>query len=833
MNLKSYWLFGCFITWSLFAQVQAPYQFLPHYGKHVSYYHQVEDYFQHLVKNSNQIQHQVYGKTYQERNLNVYFISSEENLKNIETIRKQHLTNIGLLPGSKTKQDKAFVWLSFNVHGNEIGSIESALSVAYELVNPNNVVTKKWLKDVIVILDPCLNPDGFARYSHWLRDITGTQLHPGVTDREHMEPWPGGRQNHYVNDLNRDWAWQTQKESQLRIALYQQWMPMVHADVHEMGYNEPYFFPPAAEPFHEQITAYQRKFHQKIGELTSKKFDEKGWLYYSGERFDLFYPSYGDTYPSYNGAIGMTYEQGGIGAGRAVRQNNGQILTIQDRLEHHTKAILAAVELSYLERNNLIKEFHQYFIKSRTQPLGNFKSYVVKNSPKVEGLLQLLQKNKIEYQVANQNESLKGWHYQTGKEANFQMQPNDVVISVDQPRAVLTQVLMEPNHKLTDSLSYDITAWALPFAYGVETYGVKSFLKIADKGDTVLEKISKPVKFYAVAIPWNNVASAKILGALHQKQIKVRCLQKSINFDGKSFEKGTLIVTKADNLSVESLELLLQEITKDKLDVVYLQTGFGGKGGDIGGELYPFLASPKILLLGGLGVSNVDFGQIWHFLDERVYYPHSKVELAYFNRINFQDFNTVILTEGWYNLSDSQRKTLDEFVQKGGKIIAIGSALRLFEDREGYRLTKFAEEETANQQSKKLKERELNSRFDEYDSQERRSISNEVTGAIVENVVDDSHPLGFGLGKQYFSLKTSNQSFQLLKGAQNVIYVPKKYQSHGFIGAEIKSKLSENFTIAVDEIGRGKVVYMVDNPMFRGFWENGNLLFANAIFMGI
>lgn len=831
MNLKKYWLFGCFITWSLFAQVQAPHQFLPHYGKHVSYYHQVEDYFQHLVKNSNQIQHQVYGKTYQDRNLNVYFISSEENLKNLETIRKQHLTNIGLLPGSKTKQDKAFVWLSFNVHGNEIGSIESALSVAYELVNPNNIETKKWLQDVIVILDPCLNPDGFARYSHWLRDITGTQLHTGVTDREHMEPWPGGRQNHYVNDLNRDWAWQTQKESQLRIALYQQWMPMVHADVHEMGYNEPYFFPPAAEPFHEQITAYQRKFHQKIGELTSKKFDEKGWLYYSGERFDLFYPSYGDTYPSYNGAIGMTYEQGGIGAGRAVQQNNGQILTIQDRLDHHSKAILAAVELSYQERNNLIQEFHQYFIKSRTQPLGNFKSYVVKNSPKVEGLLQLLQKNKIEYQVANQNVSLKGWHYQTGKESNFQLEPNDVVISVDQPRAVLTQVLMEPNHKLTDSLSYDITAWALPFAYGVETYGVKSLLKIASKDNTALEKTIKPAKFYAVAIPWNNVLSAKILGALHQKKIKVRCLQKSINFDGKSFEKGTLVVTKADNLSTENLELLVQEITKDKLDVVYLQTGFGGKGGDIGGELYPFLTSPKILLLGGLGVSNVDFGQIWHFLDERVSYPHSKVELAYFNRINFQDYNTIILTEGWYNLTDSQRKTLDDFVQMGGKIIAIGSALRLFEDREGYRLTKFAEEETANQQSKKRKEKELKSRFDEFDSQERRSISNEVTGAILENVVDDSHPLGFGLSKQYFSLKTSNQSFQLLKGAQNVIYIPKKYQSHGFIGAEIKSKLSENFTIAVDEVGRGKVVYMVDNPMFRGFWENGNLLFANALFM--
>lgn len=133
------------------------------------------------------------------------------------------------------------------------------MTVAYELLNPSNETTKQWLKNTVVILDPCINPDGYSRYGNWLREISGKKTHPGLYDREHMEVWPGGRYNHYLFDLNRDWAWQTQIESQQRIKLYNQWMPQVHTDVHEMSYNSPYFSP-AAEPLHEFIEQYQKIF---------------------------------------------------------------------------------------------------------------------------------------------------------------------------------------------------------------------------------------------------------------------------------------------------------------------------------------------------------------------------------------------------------------------------------------------------------------------------------------------------------------------------------------------------------------------------------------------
>jgi uncharacterized membrane protein len=815
-----------------YTQTKSPAEFLPNYGKQVSYYHQVEKYFEHLVATSEWIQYKKYGETTQERNLNAYYISTPENLKNLEDIRKNHLNAIGLYPNKSTAfKDKTIVWLSFNVHGNEIGAIESAMSVAYELINPNNKDTKNWLQDIVVILDPCLNPDGFSRYSNWLRDVSGKKTHPGVSDREHMEPWPGGRQNHYVYDLNRDWAWQTQIETQLRMDLYHEWMPMVHADVHEMGYNEPYFFPPAAEPYHEQIAPFQRDFHKKIGEITSKKFDQEGWMYYSGERFDLFYPSYGDTYPCYNGAVGMTYEQGGIGAGRAIMLRNGEILTIQNRIDHHTKALLTVVELSFVQKEVLNKEFRAYFKDNRTKPKGKYQTYIVKSSPKNLELVKLLNRNRIESSFADETRKLSGYHYQSNKENAFTVEPNDLIIKVDQPRSVLTQVLFEPNQKLTDSLSYDITAWSLPFAHGIESYAVKGNLAIKTKSKVDAQIPAKSTNVYAYYIPWNNRSSARVLSLLHQNNIKVRSAKKEVTFDDIKVEKGGLIVTKGDNSKVPNFEQTVQNLIQEKYDFVTLGSGFAKKGGDLGGENYPLLKAPKVLVVGGSGVSNTDFGQVWFYMDQVIEYPVSTVELQNFNRVDLSDYNTLILPEGYYGFSDYQKKNIDDFVNKGGKVIAIGGAVTQFEDRPGYHLTKFATDDEKETVKKAVEEQVLSDRFLDYEGSERRSISGYVPGAIIENAIDTSHPLTFGLGAKYFSLKTTESNYKLLKGAQNVIYIPKKYQSFGFIGNNLKKQLEETVSYAVDNVGAGKVIYMIDNPLFRGFWENGNMLFSNALFL--
>jgi len=821
-----------FFSISFYAQVKSPAEFLPSYGRTVSYYYQVESYFDQLVQNSDMIQHKPYGQTTQERGLNVYYISTPENLKELENIRLTNLNQIGMTDTKPAAiNDKAIVWLSFNVHGNEPGATESAMSVAYQLVNPENKETKEWLQNTIVILDPCLNPDGFSRYGNWLRDVSGKNTHPGLNDREHMEPWPGGRQNHYDYDLNRDWAWQTQIETQQRMVLYNDWMPMVHVDVHEMGFNEPYFFPPAAEPMHDFITQAQRDFHNAIGDMTSKKFDTEGWNYYTRERFDLFYPSYGDTYPSFNGAVGMTYEQGGIGAGRAVTMSNGNILTLQDRINHHTAAVLTAVETASWKKDKLVKDFRAYFKNSREDLKGKYKTYVIKNSGKNEQLARLLKRNKIQYSYAAESKKTSGYNYQSDKEKDFTIEPNDIIVRADQPKALLTQVLFEPAQRLTDSLSYDITAWALPHAYGVDSYALKGNLSIDTKQEIKIKGKFEYERIYAYYVPWNGRGSAKTLSLLLKSGIKVRSSRKASAFRGIKVSPGDLVILKGDNAQLGDFKNMMETLLDKKPDYEVIESGFSLAGGDLGGENYPLLQVPKVLLLSGDNVSATDFGQAWFYMDEIVNYPVSIVDAQNLGRINMNDFNTLILPDGWYDLSENYRKKIDDFIDNGGKVIAIANALSLFEDRSGYSLTKFASVAAKDLEITEHDEEVLKARFYDYQNAERRAISASVPGAIVENILDKSHPLSYGLGDKYFSLKTSDSRYQLLKNAWNVAYVPAGYKNFGFIGKSLKKKLENTVTFAVEQKGRGEIIYMVDNPLFRGFWENGNLLFSNALFL--
>lgn len=822
--------FGLALLFSLtiYAQLESPSQFLPNYGTHVSYYHQLENYFSHLTSNSEYILHNQYGETAQERSLNVYFISTPGNLKELENIRQTNLYNTGMGSQPATSNEKAIIWLSFNVHGNEMGAAESAMQVAYELVNPENTDTKKWLENTIVILDPCLNPDGYARYGNWLRGIAGKDTHPERTDREHKEPWPGGRQNHYSYDLNRDWAWQTQAETRQRMVIYNLWMPMVHVDVHEMGYNEPYFFPPAAEPIHDYITNYQKEFHDKIGENTAKKFDKKDWSYYTRERFDLFYPSYGDTYPCFNGAVGMTYEQGGINAGRAVQMLNGDVLTLQDRIDHHTLAVLTAVQTTAMQKDKLIKNFRLYFNSNNDNPVGKYKTYIIKNNGKIPQLAQLLSRNRVAYAYAAETRKMKGYHYQTGDDDDFILEPNDLIVTTNQPKKILTQVFFEPHQHLSDSLSYDITAWALPYAYGAESYALKNIPDINTKQELSYKGKLEYERVYAYYVPWNGRESVQVLASLHKNKVKVRSARKQSLFTGIAIKPGDLIILKSDNKQLADFEGTMGVLLIDKPDYEVIESGFAVKGADLGGEYYPLLKAPKVLLLSGEDVSATDFGQVWYYMEQIINYPLSIMEANDFSSNTIDGYTTLILPNGNYTLKDEQKQAINNFIDNGGKVIAIDGALQLFADEPDYSLASKVSED--NENGAKEVEKPIQD-FTNYENAERLSISESVSGAIVQNRIDKSHPLAYGLGESYFSLKTGASCYAVNEAAQNVIYIPDGYKSYGFIGSRLKSKLANTTTFAVEQKGEGQAIYMVDNPLFRGFWENGNLLFSNALFL--
>jgi len=821
--------------------LKSPKEFLrTEYGKHFTPHYLVADYVRHVAENSDRVTLIEYGQTNENRPLLLATITTKANQQNIGAIQNHHLNKIGLGNGTLESIDKDFaiVWLSFGVHGNEAGGSESSMNVIYEIANPKNQRTGDWLENSVVLFDPSLNPDGYNRYTQWVRGIGGKITHPGHTDREHMEPWPGGRVNHYLFDLNRDWAWQTQVESQQRIAQYAKWMPHIHVDFHEMGYDDGYYFAPAAEPYHKHITDFQRDMQVDIGKNHAKYFDKEGWLYFTREIFDLFYPSYGDTWPLFNGAIGMTHEQAGHGmSGRAIALSNGDTLTIQDRIDHHSQTALSTLEESSKQATRLNENFVKYFSDAVSSPKGTYKSYIIKASEKADRLAELLDKNNIEYYRNADAQSMNGFDYLKGKKSTFRTTPGDVIINANQPNGTLLQVFMEPEPILSDSITYDITAWSLPHAYGVQAYGMDVYTSTR-KEDATKEKEKscfinevQDAKAYAYVIPWKSVNSAKKLSKLYEKGINVRMAKKKVQFDVGTVSKGSIVIIRGDNYHIKDLSETLSNTIGDCADCICLPTGFSSKGGDIGGSDFERLNHPKTLLISGRGTSPYSVGQIWHYFDEVIGYPLSIVNKDDLGRVDYNDFNTLILPDGYFKFSESEIKDITSFISEGGKVIAIAGALGNFVEKDGYALAKYATDEEKKAAEKHRDAKKLDARNDSYHDQERHGISNSVPGAIIKNDLDLSHPLSFGLGDSYHSLKTSRQRYSLLQDTWNVVTVPKDYKHYGFIGAGLKPKFEETVSFAVEEKGSGSIIYMVDNPLFRGFWDNGLMLFGNALFL--
>ena len=277
-------LFTLVTSFSLVAQLQTPSDFLGYdLGSYFSRHHQVVDYFEYVGERSDMVTVSEYGRTDENRKLITAIVSSSENMSNLDEIMRKH--ELG------ENEEVAVVWLSYNVHGNESSGTEAAMQTIYDLI----IGHQEWLDNTVVIMDPCLNPDGRDRYVNWYNQYMTSQLNTNGISAEHDEPWPSGRFNHYLYDLNRDWAWLTQVETQQRIVLFNKWMPHMHADFHEMGANSPYYFAPAVAPFHEAITDWQLEYQKELGRNHAKYFDRAGWKYFTNEDFDLLYPGFGDT----------------------------------------------------------------------------------------------------------------------------------------------------------------------------------------------------------------------------------------------------------------------------------------------------------------------------------------------------------------------------------------------------------------------------------------------------------------------------------------------------------------------------------------------------------
>jgi Zinc carboxypeptidase len=819
-----------------------PDAFLPHpVGSQFTQHSLLVDYYRHAAANSDRVKLVEFGRTWQQRPQILAIVSTPENLRRIEDIRLDNLRAAGILPGGNGQNGNpiTIVWLGFSVHGNEAAGSEASMPVLYELLNPNNRETSEWLKNTVVLIEPSQNPDGYSRYTDWYRQASPALPDPTPRSREHDEPWPGGRVNHYLFDLNRDWAWATQLESRNRIKIYNDWLPHVLADIHEQGSNDPYYFPPAAQPYHKYLTKWQSDFQVDIGKNHAKYFDRNGWLYFTKEVFDLFYPSYGDTYPCYNGAIGMTYEQGGIGAGRAISLHNGDTLTLYDRVAHHTAAALSTVEISSKNADRLVQNFADFYQKSRNSPPGEYKSFIIKSTnpaAKIKAFAQQLERLGIRYGRAGKaSTGLNGYDYTTGLEAKFAVSENDLVVSAYQPKGLFAQVLLEPESAIVDSNTYDITAWSLLHAHGLEAFVTKQRIDPAsqdfDFGTIALDAYPSSTP-YAYLAAWNSMDAARLLADWTKHGVVCRYAEAAFRLEGKDWPAGTLIATRSDNRKHPNFDAVVQAAaTRLSLPLFTAQTGFVDAGRDLGSDGVRLMKAPKVLVLSGEKTWNNEYGQVWYFFDKDLNYPATYMDADRLGRVELKDYNVIVLPEGDFGFDEKTLEKLGDWVSGGGKLIAIGQANTALAEKKGFALAKYAKSGDKDAALSEEDRHALDHRTALFKDRSRTSLSDFNPGAVVRTKMDTSHPLAFGLKPYYFSLKTSSLRYDLLKDAWNVGYLEDSYKSHGFIGANVKKLLRNSAVFAVQDKGSGQVVYLIDNPLFRSFWEEGKLVMSNALFL--
>ncbi len=775
----------------------------------------------------DQMKLEKYGETNEGRPLLMAVIASKENMQRIDEIRKNNLRLTGLLkdaPGNVNAP--VIVWLSYNVHGNETSSSEVSMKVLYEILSGKDEALNGWMKNTIVIIDPCLNPDGRDRYVNWLRQVSGKYPNADVNAREHHEPWPGGRTNHYNFDLNRDWAWQTQIESQARLAKYQQWMPQIHCDFHEQSPNNPYYFAPAAEPVHEAVTQWQKDFQVTVGKNNAKYFDANGWLFFTKQQFDLFYPSYGDTYPLFNGSIGMTYEQGGNGgSGVSIALRNGDTLTLDDRIAHHFATSISTIEIASANASKLLFNFKNYFDESNAGKNNVYKSYVVKNISKgnIAALKNLLQKNEIMFGYTNSNGTAKGYNYFNQKEENFSLQKNDLIINAAQPKAALLRVLFEPQPKLNDSATYDITAWALPYAYGLQTYACKENIVSINGENNSTPSTAATSNAYGYVVAYNGFNETKLVSALLDANVKLRFAESSFLNDDITFNEGSLLVLRKGN--EDKIEKIIALFQQNKIDYKILSSGFSQKGFDAGSNKIHFIKNPKVALLTGEGVSASGAGEVWHLFEQELNKKITLVNATDFDNTELKNYNTIILPDGNYKFLNSKDgvASLRQWVKDGGRLIAMENAVKQISALDwGIKLKKLPEDKTDSALGY--------SALKKYSEREKEDVTNNIPGAIYKMELDNTHPIGFGYPNFYYTLKLNENAYEYLRDGWNVGVIRKTQPVAGFVGNKVKAHLKDAVLLGELPMGRGSVIFFADNPLFRSFWENGKMLFTNAVF---
>jgi zinc carboxypeptidase len=831
-------------------------------GTRFTHWDRITAYLDALAAASPRVKVWDYGSTYEGRPLKLLAVTSPQNLARLDQLRRERLRLAD--PGDLSREEREqlaerlpiVVWLAYGVHGNESSSAEAAMAVAYLLAAGQGEFARQ-LERTIVLIDPLSNPDGRERYVSSYEQRRGQDPNPRAAAAEHSEPWPGGRQNHYLLDLNRDWAWASQKETRARLAAYRDWEPQVYVDFHEMGSDSSYFFPPPAEPVNPLIDRRIVSWLDTFGRANAAAFDRQGWVYFKGESYDLFYPGYGDTYPSLRGAVGMTYEMAGGGrGGLALTLADGSTLTLADRVVRHLTTSLTTVRTAAANPTRLLADFAASRDPARN---GAAKSYLWPAAPpEARTLADLLALHGIRVRQLAEPETLKVRRLARagGTEEERRFEAGSYMVTTAQPLGTLAAALMETEtampasflerqrQRLEQNLGpefYDITAWSLPLAFNFDAWvtpGVPEPTRdlapaaAGVSGDSRLGVLVKP----------QGLATFRLTAALQRRGVRHRVAQTRFAVNGTPYPSGTVFIPRHGNPDFEAV--LADLIAPLGLTAQGVASSYEFAGLSPGSQDMTPVKPVRAGLVGGEGVDPTSFGFLWYLLDGEIGVPHDRLDLARLGQMDLGDFDVLVLPEGDYEdrIPARAREALDAWVKSGGVLVAVGEAVEWLEEHKMTAIKRWeppkvsddpeSGEEEGSVAGAGAGEAAAESSGPQLEGVAERPIF--TPGAALATHMQADSPLTLGLESPPAVLVEGTRVLRATGDPQKdvLVAVDEHPVVAGFAFPEAEERLAGALLVGRETRGRGTVVVFAQDPAFRLFWRGTTPILLNVLLYG-
>ncbi|MGD8678880.1 MAG: M14 family zinc carboxypeptidase [Lysobacterales bacterium] len=773
-------------------------------------------YMRALANASPRVSLKVIGYTYEQRPLLQLAITSEANQGNLDALREAHLAGSGPL----------VVWMGYSVHGDEPSGSNASMLAAYYLAASRSPFVRELLDGTVVLIDPSINPDGLNRFASWANSNAGKQAVTDPATRQHRQDWPGGRTNHYLFDLNRDWLPLVHPSSRARVTEFHRWRPHVLTDHHEQGRFPGFFFQPGVPSRQNPLTPPQNlELTRALATYHAQALDAAGQPYFTEDAYDDFYYGKGSTYPDINGSIGILFEQRAI-RGQALETSNG-IETFRGAVANQLATSLSTLHGAWALRDRL-KAYQAGFDKTMLERADErgIRAWVIGDGGdpgRAHALLDVLSLHGIEYDALSENLRVRKHEFVPG---------HAWVIPARQKQFGLLEAIMEQRTEFADDTFYDVSAWTLPLAYDLPFATVD---RMPDS-ETPIDSSSglPPTRdAKAWAVPWNQLAAPAWLQRLLDAGVKVRAADKPFTAQSTNglghFRAGTLVVQAGIQTpaGLDDALSILTEAAMAGLDVRSLPGTLTASGPDLGSPHFSIVEPIRPVIVGGRGTSPYDVGEQWFLLDQRLGLSTPVVDAWRLKELDLGAYTHLLMADGDYQTLDAAARTaVTAWVRAGGILVTTAGGAIWAEG------LCFTDRPCDAPPADSTESGPVASRpYGDYANDRAQQV---IGGAIVSGVLDLTHPLAFGYEDP--ELPLFRRGTVELTPSDNAYATPVRYGPEplmaGFIGGQRLEAIRGKPAVIAERQGDGLVVRFANTPVFRGFWRGTEKLFINALYFG-